>query len=149
MNELLLDQRAGGICFWATFVPKHLGKGSFYLMDLRDKGGALLNGTSGYRLHVPKEVSARQFWSAIVYSRKTAGFIANASKVGIGSHDEANLKKNEDGTIDLYFGPKAPAGMESNWLPTGESFFLIFRLYSPEAALFDKTWKQPDVEKVY
>jgi hypothetical protein len=148
-NELLLDQRAGGIYFWATFVPKHLGKGSFYLMDLRDKGGALLNGTSGYRLRVPKEVPARQFWSAIVYSRKTAGFIANASKVGIGSNDKANLKKNEDGTIDLYFGPKAPAGMESNWLPTGESFFLIFRLYSPEAALFDKTWKLPDVEKVY
>jgi len=49
-----------------------------------------------------------------------------------------------DGTIDLYFGPKAPKGMESNWLRTGEDFFLIFRLYGPGPALFDKTWKLPD-----
>jgi hypothetical protein len=37
--------------------------------------------------------------------------------------------------------------MESNWLPTGEDFFLIFRLYGPEQALFEKTWTLPDVEK--
>ena len=147
-NELLLDQRAGGTYFWATFLPKHLGKGSFYLMGLRDKNGSMLNGTSLYRLRVPKDVPAAQFWSAIVYSIKTAGFIANASKVGLGSLDKADLKQNADGTTDIYFGSKAPTGMESNWLPTGESFFLIFRLYGPQAALFDKTWKLPDVEKV-
>jgi hypothetical protein len=147
-NELLVDQRAGGLFFWATWVPKHLGKGSFYLMDLRDKSGQMLNGTSMYRLRVPKDVPASQFWSAIVYSVKTAGFIANASKLGIGSSDKANLKQNADGTIDLYFGPKAPKGMETNWLPTGENFFLIFRLYGPEPALFQKTWTLPDVEMV-
>lgn len=146
-TELLLDQRAG-LYFWATFAPKHLGKGSFYLMGLRDKSGAMLNGTSLYRLHIPKDVPARQFWSAIVYSVRTAGFIPNASKVGIGSLNKAGLKQNDDGTIDLYFGPAAPQGMESNWLPTGEDFFLIFRLYGPEPALFEKTWTLPDVEKV-
>ena len=147
-DELLLDERAGGVYFWATFIPKHLGKGSFYLMGLRDKSGALFDGSSLYRLRVPKDVPAGQFWSAIVYSMKTKGFIANASKVGIGSYDKAELKQNADGTIDLYFGPKPPEGMESNWLPTGEDFFLIFRLYGPEQALFDKTWMLPDVEKV-
>ena len=147
-NELLIDQRAGGVFFWATWVPKRLGKGSFYLMGLRDKNGALLNGTSLYRLRVPKDVPASQFWSAIVYSLKTAGFIANASKVGIGSSAKAELKQNADGTIDLYFGPKPPKDMESNWLPTGEDFFLIFRLYGPEPALFNKTWRLHDVELV-
>ena len=117
-------------------------------MGLRDKSGALFDGSSLYRLRVPKDVPAGQFWSAIVYSMKTKGFIANASKVGIGSYDKAELKQNADGTIDLYFGPKPPEGMESNWLPTGEDFFLIFRLYGPEQALFDKTWMLPDVEKV-
>ena len=147
-NELLLDERAGGVYFWATFIPKHLGKGSFYLMGLRDTSGALFDGSSLYRLRVPKDVPAEQFWSAIVYSMKTKGFIANASKVGIGSYHKAELKQNADGTIDLYFGPEAPEGTESNWLPTGEDFFLIFRLYGPQKALFDKTWKLPDVEKV-
>ncbi|GJM14980.1 MAG: hypothetical protein DHS20C13_03070 [Thermodesulfobacteriota bacterium] len=147
-DELLLDKRAGGMYFWATFLPKRLGKGSFYLMGLRDKSGEMFDGSSLYRLKVPKDVPAAQFWSAIVYSMKTKGFINNASKVGIGSTQEADLKQNEDGTIDIYFGPKAPEGMESNWLPTGEDFFLIFRLYGPEKALFDKTWTLPDVEKV-
>ncbi len=147
-DELLLDKRAGGMYFWATFLPKRLGKGSFYLMGLRDEAGELFDGSSLYRLRVPKDVPAAQFWSAIVYSMKTKGFISDASKVGIGSTQKADLKQNEDGTIDIYFGPKAPEGMESNWLPTGEDFFLIFRLYGPEKALFDKTWTLPDVEKV-
>jgi hypothetical protein len=147
-DELLLDLRGGGLYFWATFLPKHLGKGSFYLMGLRDKTGALLDGSSLYRLRVPKEVPAREFWSAIVYSIETKGFIANASRVGISSYEKAELKSNPDGTVDLYFGPKAPQGLESNWIPTGEDYFLIFRLYGPEPALFKKTWTLPDVEKV-
>jgi hypothetical protein len=56
------------------------------------------------------------------------GFIPKSHRIGISSYEKANLKINPDGTIDLYFGPKAPAGMESNWIPTGEEFFLIFRL---------------------
>jgi len=147
-DELLLDARAGGCYFWATFLPKHLGKGSFYLMGLRDKTGAPLDGSSLYRLRVPKEVPAREFWSAIVYSMETKGFIANASRVGISSYEKAELKSNPDGTVDLYFGPKAPQGLESNWIPTGENYFLIFRLYGPEKALFEKTWVLPDVEMV-
>ncbi len=147
-DQLLLDPRAGGVYFWATWLPKRLGKGSFYLMGLRDSSGTLFDGSSLYRLRVPKDVPAREFWSAIVYSRATAGFIPKVDRVGISSYQKADLKANADGTIDLYFGPKAPAGMESNWIPTGEDFFLIFRLYGPEKALFAKTWTLADVEKV-
>ncbi len=82
-----------------------------------------------------------------MYSEKTAGFIANAGKLGIGSTDKANLKQNADGTIDIYLGPTAPQGLECNWLPTGEDFLLIFRRYGPEPALFNKTWTLADVEK--
>jgi hypothetical protein len=58
------------------------------------------------------------------------------------------MKSNADGSVDVYFAPKPPAGLESNWIPTGEDFFLLFRLYGPEKALFDKTWKLDDVERV-
>lgn len=40
-----------------------------------------------------------------------------------------------------------PTAAVSNWVQTGEDFFLIFRLYGPEPPLFEKTWKLPDVEK--
>jgi Protein of unknown function (DUF1214) len=34
--------------------------------------------------------------------------------------------------VDLYFGPRPPSGLESNWIPTSGDFFLWFRLYGPE-----------------
>jgi hypothetical protein len=36
----------------------------------------------------------------------------------------------------------------ANWLPTGEDFFLILRLYGPGKNYFDKTWKMNDIEQV-
>ena len=56
---------------------------------------------------------------------------------------------NADGSVDVYFGPKAPAGKESHWVPTkaGGQFEVLFRFYGPEKPLFDKTWKLPDIEK--
>ncbi len=60
------------------------------------------------------------------------------------------MQKNADGSVDVYFGPKAPAGKESNWVPTDPAgkFEVMFRLYAPTKALFDKTWVLPDIEKV-
>jgi hypothetical protein len=60
------------------------------------------------------------------------------------------LQKNADGSIDIYFGSKAPAGQDSNWIPTdpARKFELMFRLYAPTKALFDKAWALPDAEKV-
>lgn len=39
-------------------------------MGLRDKNGALFDGKSLYRLRVPKDVPARELWSAIAYSQE-------------------------------------------------------------------------------
>ena len=61
---------------------------------------------------------------------------------------EYQMKVNGDGSVDVYFAPKPPKGLESNWIPTGEDFFLLFRLYGPERPLFEKTWTLSDVEKV-
>jgi hypothetical protein len=49
----------------------------------------------------------------------------------------------------LYFGPKAPAGLESNWIPTmGKMPYVWLRLYGPEDAFWNKLFKMPDVELV-
>lgn len=154
-DALWLDARAGGLFYWATFAPKKLGGGSFYLMGLRDSGGQLFEGSSTYRLRVPANVPAKQFWSAIVYSAETKAFACVGpcdtadNVVGVSSLDKQAMKLNSDGSVDVYFGPKAPSGFEKNWVSTaGKPFFLIFRLYGPEKPLFDKSWRLPDVEKV-
>ena len=147
-DRVLIDERAGAIFFWVTYMPKVLGDKTFYLMSLRDSEGNLMDRKSTYRLRVSKDVPARDFWGAIVYSMKSKGFIEDVDRVGLGSQDSASMAINEDGTVDLYFAPEPPDGLESNWIPTGEDFFLIFRLYGPEKALFDGSWRPNDIEKV-
>lgn len=146
-DRLLIDERAQ-FYFYATYLPKILGGGSFYLVGLKDKNGKLMNGTDTYKLNVPADTPAKDFWSVIPYSMKTKGFIEDAEVVGLASTGLDKMKKNDDGSVDVFFAPNAPKGMESNWIPTGEDFFLLFRLYGPDKALFDKTWTLGDVEKV-
>jgi len=147
-DMILIDQRAGGSYFWITYLPKNLGGGTFYLTGLKDSKGTFLDGKSTYKLRVPKNTPAKDFWSVIVYSMKTKGFVEGVDRVGISSRDMETLKANPDGSVDVYFAPAAPTGMESNWIPTGEDFFLLFRLYGPDTPLFDKTWTLGDVELV-
>ena len=121
-----------------------------YLTAMRDGGGELLSGQSDYRLRVPAEVPARDFWSVIAYSKKTKAFIYNETgRVGLSSYDISMMEVNEDGSVDIYMGKTAPKGLESNWIPNaGEDFFLLFRFYGPEQAFFDKSFKLPDLEKI-
>lgn len=135
--------------FLACAVPKKVGKASVYLASYFDASGQLFSGEHTYRLRVPPNVPASQFWSANVYDSKTAGFIRESPVVGLDSYDRS-LKKNADGSVDLYFGPKAPAGEETNWILTvpGQPWFTLFRFYGPQPAVLDKTWRLPDIEKV-
>ena len=57
---------------------------------------------------------------------------------------------NEDKSADVYFGPKAPAGKESNWIQTipGQGWNAILRLYGPLEPWFDKTWQPGEIEEV-
>ncbi|NGX41931.1 MAG: hypothetical protein K940chlam7_00205 [Chlamydiae bacterium] len=146
-DRVLSDERAQ-YYFYGTYLPVSLGGSTFYLGGLRDKNGELLNGTDTYRLRVSADTPAKDFWSVIVYSMKTKGFMEGVDRVGLSSAQIEKMKKNDDGSVDVYFAPRAPSGMESNWIPTGEDFFLLFRLYGPDKPLFDKTWRLGDVEKM-
>ena len=93
---------------------------------------------------------ARDFWSVVAYELATNAFIHNPqNRVAVSSYDRGALTANADGSVDVYVGPAAPAGQEANWIPTaGKDFWLIFRFYGPQAALFDKTWTLDDVVPV-
>jgi hypothetical protein len=98
---------------------------------------------------VSANAPVNQYWSATVYNRATHGLIRDMPRSGRGSQSPG-LQKNPDGSVDIYFGPKAPAGKDSNWVPTNPSgqFEVLFRFYGPEKPLFDKTWKLPDIERI-
>jgi hypothetical protein len=134
---------------FAFFSAKHLGTGQFYLMTIKDKEGRPFDGGQTYRLSVPANAPVKLYWSATTYDRATHAFIRD-QKWSSRASTTPGLQKNADGSVDVYFGPKAPAGKESNWVPTSADgkFEVLFRFYGPEKSLFDKTWKLPDIEKV-
>jgi hypothetical protein len=141
-----VDDR-GVVYSYAYFSPKHSGGGSFYLMAIADRAGRLLDGGTSYRLTVPKNPPVRQYWSATVYDRATHAPIRN-TRWPSRSSQTPGLQTNDDGSVDVHFGPKAPAGKEANWVPTsaGGGFEVLFRFYAPEKPLFEKTWRLPDIE---
>ena len=128
---------------------KRLGAGQFYLMTSRDRAGELLHGANNYRLQVPADAPVRQYWSATVYDRATHALIREMT-VASRASNRTDLQKNDDGSVDIYFGPTAPAGKASNWVQTDPkgNFEVIFRLYAPTEALSDKRWRLPDLERV-
>jgi hypothetical protein len=117
-------------------------------MTIKDKAAKPFDGGGTYRLHVPTNAPVKQYWSATVYDRATHALIRNLPRSSRSSQSP-ELQKNADGSADVYFGPTAPTGKESNWVPTSGSgkFEVLFRLYGPEKALFEKTWKLPDIEE--
>jgi len=108
-----------------------------------------LDGGRTYRLTVPANAPVKLYWSATVYDRATHALIREMPKSDVSSLTPG-LTKNTDGSMDIYFGPTAPAGKEANWVPTktGGMFEVLFRFYGPEKPLFDKTWKLGDIEEV-
>jgi hypothetical protein len=133
----------------AFFSTKRSGVGQFYLMTIKDNEGQNFAGANTYRLTVPANVPVHQYWSATVYDRATHGLIRDMARAGRSSQSPG-LQTNADGSVDIWFGPRAPEGKDSNWVPTNVSgeFEILFRFYGPEKPLFDKTWVLPDIERI-
>jgi hypothetical protein len=129
---------------------KVVGKGSQYAFTYRDSNGNPLDGSRNYKVNVPKDVPAKDFWSFTLYDNQTRSMLqTNARFPGIGSNDK-NVVKNEDGSYDVYFGPTAPKGKESNWVQTvpGKGWNTILRLYGPLESWFDQTWRPGEIKLI-
>jgi len=147
-NEYPVDSR--GLVYTYGFIGiKHLGAGQFYSISIRDKDGDAFDGAKTYRLNVPPNVPVEQYWSVTAYDRETHALIRGMPRASRSSQI-AELQKNADGSVDVYFGPSAPAGKEANWVPTDpqRGFELMLRVYGPRKEFFDKAWVLPDVERV-
>lgn len=125
------------------------GKGAKYMIAFTDSKGTPLSGGSSYRVHLPPDIPAANFWSLTLYEAENASGLANGQPFpSLGSRDKP--AQNADGSTDLYLGPKARAGKEENWLatPPGRGYFAILRLYGPTEAAINKSWKPGDIEKM-
>jgi hypothetical protein len=127
---------------------KIVGEGSIYPWTAVDANNNPLDGGKNYKLRLPPNVPAKDFWSVIVYSAQTRSMVQTDQQFPSLSSQSKSLQKNADGSIDLYFGPRAPAGKESNWVQTipGEAWFTILRLYGPLEAWFNKSWRPGEIE---
>jgi hypothetical protein len=125
------------------------GKGAKYMIAFADGTGTPFTGEGNYRVNLPPNIPAANFWSLTLYEAANASGLANGRAFpSLGLRDKP--VQNADGSTDLYLGPKSPAGKEANWLATvpGKGYFAILRLYGPTEAAINKTWKPGDIEPI-
>jgi len=153
-NVRLLDART---CFFylATGITpamsvKMVGAGSQYAAATLDADGNYLDGGKNYRLHLPPNVPVKTFWSIIPYDTQTRSVLQTDQRDTALTSESGTVKANADGSVDVYFGPQAPVGKESNWVQTvpGKGWFTLLRLYGALEPWFDKTWKPGEIELV-
>jgi hypothetical protein len=139
--------------FMATGVTpameeKLVGQGSQYAWAARDSKGNPFDGGKNYKLHLPPNIPVKDFWSVIVYSNQTRSMIQTDQRFPSVSSQNKALLVNPDGSIDVYFGPKPPAGEGKNWVqtPPGKGWNTILRLYGPLEPWFNKTWWPGEIE---
>jgi hypothetical protein len=148
-----IDRRAG-FGYAATgntpaMASKVVGAGSQYIYATMDSKKQYLDGKKAYRLRIPANPPVKDFWSVTVYDTLSRSMLQNGQKFPTVSQ-YTNPEKNSDGSIDIYFGPKAPRGKERNWIRTldDRGWFPIVRFYGPLQPFFDQTWKPGDIVEV-
>ena len=126
------------------------GVGSNYAFGDKDSKGRILHGEKNYKLHMPANVPAKDFWSVVVYDPQTRSMLQTDQDYPNKNSQKDKLIYNEDGSVDLYYGPTAPEGKEANWTQTvpGKAWFVLFRTYGPLEPWFEKTWQLNDFELI-
>ena len=111
--------------------------------------GQPLDGSKTYRLHLPPHIPAKNFWSLVPYDNQTRSMLQTDQQFPSIGSQKAGIIVNPDTSVDVYFGPKAPEGLESNWIPTeGRKPAPFMRIYDGDERFWSKTFTMPDVERV-
>ncbi len=133
-----------------AMMAKIVGRGSQYAVGFADHLGNPFDGGKQYKVNVPANVPAKDFWSVVIYDPQTRSELQTGQPFPSRNNRRDKLIANKDGSVDLYFGPKAPEGKESNWIQTvpKKGWFAIFRLYGPLEPWFDKSWRIGEIELV-
>jgi len=123
---------------------------AMYMQPVADQG-RIFNGAGPYRLHFAADQlpAVDAFWSLTMYAPTPDGqffFVENPIKrYSIGDRT-AGLKKNADGSLDIWIARADPGGeRNANWLPAPPTgpFSLSFRAYLPTADFQDGRYRLP------
>jgi hypothetical protein len=144
--RVLFYYNAGGVT--PTMATPHLGRGSDYALAFLDGEDKPFDGSKTYKLHLPPNVPVNNFWAVTIYDTQTRCQLQTSQLFPTVGSLTDGVKKNEDGSYDVYFAPKAPEGKEGNWLATlpNKSWFVILRMYGPLEPWIDKTWRPGEIE---
>jgi hypothetical protein len=141
--------------YYATVVTpamamKIVGLGSQYSAAATDADGKPLDGGKNYKIHLPPNIPAKDFWSFVVYDNQTRSMLQTDQQFPSIGSQKKGLVVNPDKSVDVWFGPVAPKGHESNWVQTipGKGWSVLLRLYGPGQSWFDRTWKPGEFEVV-
>ncbi|MCH2183027.1 MAG: DUF1254 domain-containing protein [Mariniblastus sp.] len=134
-----------------AMVLEMVGVGSQYALAVTDSEADYLDGSKRYKLTIPADVPAKDFWSLVVYDPQTRSML-QTGQLYPSRNNERNrdMKANEDGSTTIWFSPEPPEGQEANWIQTvpGKGWFVCLRLYGPLKPWFDKTWRPGEIEKI-
>ncbi|MET0854677.1 MAG: DUF1254 domain-containing protein [Microterricola sp.] len=151
----LLDARTQFHYFATVITPAmahaQVGAGSAYAYTVHDANGDLLDGGRSYRLRIDANQPAKNFWAVDLYDTQTRSLlVVPSTPYPALASNAGTLEANDDGSYDLFFGPSAPEGKESNWIETvpGKSWFPLFRAYGPLEPWFDQSWTLNEFEPV-
>lgn len=130
-----------------VMVKPPVGKGSQYVIGLRDSEGGILNGSKTYKLHIPANVPAERFWEITVYDNQTRCMLQTDQRLPGVTSIQSDVIQNADGSYDVYFGPNKPEG-KVNWVQTlpNKGWNLLWRIYSPTQVWYDKKWRPGEIE---
>lgn len=90
------------------------------------------------------------FWSLTMYDGKTQLFIENPlNRYLLNSSMMKQFKLEDDGSLVLHIAKDSPGKeYESNWLPAPDGpFYMVLRLYGPEAEALEGKWLSPPLRK--
>ena len=115
-----------------------------------DSDGDWLHGSHTYKLTLPPNPPAKDFWSVVAYDSQTRAMLQTDQQFPSVNNQPGGAEPNPDGSIDVYFAPEVPEGKESNWIQTipGKSVWILLRLYGPLEPWFDKTWRPGSIVKI-
>jgi len=126
-------------------------KEALYPPVIPEEGG-MLNAQNDYVIRMTKDElpPAKAFWSFTLYDAEHGFFIPNEhKKYSVG--ENAGMKLNEDGGIEIYIAAEKPADVpDENWLPIERKDLdmnMVLRVYAPDLEKM-KTWEAPKAEKM-
>lgn len=126
------------------------GAGSDYASAFVDSKKQPFDGSATYKLRIPANPPAKDFWALTMYDTQTRSQLQTGQSFPTVGSQSKGIRMNEDGSYDIYFGPKPPQGYENNWLETvlGKGWFTILRIYGPLEPWIEKTWRPGEIELV-